>query len=96
MEVSAYLNETRVAFVRPEKISQISKIRHHLNLLKSSISDSYNSYSHSCFRGWHFAPFVAFTIYHVSLFKSGAHGQAHGHDNVNCDSWPYRSITYLS
>ena len=30
MEVSAYLNETRIASVRLEKMSQISKIRHHL------------------------------------------------------------------
>ena len=54
-EVSAYLNETRVAFVReqrPEKIRQISKIRHHL--LKRRAFQSY--YSHSCFRDGRFAP----------------------------------------
>ena len=51
MEVSAYLNETRVTFVRAEKISQISKIRHHL--IKSQAFHLY--YSHSRFRGGHFA-----------------------------------------
>ena len=51
MEMSAYLNETKVAFVRPDKISQISKI---ILLLKGQAFQIY--YSHSCFRGMHFAP----------------------------------------
>ena len=56
MEVSAYLNETRVAFARQEKTSQISKIRHHL-LIKSQAFQSYYIviFVHSCFRGWHIA-----------------------------------------
>ena len=52
LEVSAYLIETRVAFVRSEKIKQISKIIHYS--LKNQAFQSY--YSHSCFRGRHFAP----------------------------------------
>ena len=81
LEVSAYLIETRVAFVRSEKkIKQISKIIHYS--LKNQAFQSY--YSHSCFRGRLFAhsilmpdQFVASTIYHVSLFiyLAEAHGR---------------------
>ena len=52
LEVSAYLIETRVAFVSSEKIKQLSKIIHYS--LKNQAFQSY--YSHSCFRGRHFAP----------------------------------------
>ena len=45
LEVSAYLIETRVAFVRSEKIKQISKIIHYS--LKNQAFQSY--YSHSSF-----------------------------------------------
>ena len=96
MEVSAYLNEIRVALVRPEKVSQISKITQHW--IKSRAFQ--NCFSHSCCRGGHFAPLYPAGLMNLLLLQSTTclclftyqnHMVEGRHDNVNCNSKQYKS-----